>query len=153
MYERILVPVDSSKNSKDALKEAIKLAKLTGGKITVMHAYQSWTPALIDNMEAWHAALKNAAKTILVDAQNIAAAEGFKVETLLVDGNAVQEIVNTANSGHFDLIVMGARGVSKITEILLGSISSGVLKKATCPVLIIKEKTKKTTNQINLQKN
>lgn len=153
MYERILVPVDSSENSKDALKEAIKLAKLTGGKITVMHAYQSWTPALIDNMEAWHAALKNAAKTILDNTQNIAAAEGFKVETLLVDGNAVQEIVNTANSGHFDLIVMGARGVSKITEILLGSISSGVLKKATCPVLIIKEKTKKTTNQINLQKN
>jgi nucleotide-binding universal stress UspA family protein len=140
LYERILVPVDSSENSKAALKEAIKIAKLTGGKITLIHVYLSWSPALIDNMEAWRAALKNSAKTILDKAQNIAEAEGFKVETLLVDGNAVQEIVNTANSGHFDLIVMGARGVSKITEILLGSVSSGVLKKAKCPVLIIKEK-------------
>jgi nucleotide-binding universal stress UspA family protein len=140
LYERILVPVDGSENAKAALKEAIKIAKLTGGKITVMHTYQSWSPALIDNKQAWHAALKNAAKTILDNAQKIAAAEGYKVETLLVDGNAVQEIVNTANSGHFDLIVMGARGISKITEILLGSISSGVIKKAKCPVLIIKEK-------------
>ena len=140
MYERILVPVDSSENSKVALKEAIKIAKLTGGKITAIHAYVSWTPALIDDMHAWRAALKNAAKTILVDAQNIATAEDFKVETLLVEGNPVQEIVKTANSGNFDLIVMGARGVSKIEEILLGSISSGVLKKATSPVLIIKEK-------------
>ncbi|RLG91575.1 universal stress protein, partial [Candidatus Bathyarchaeota archaeon] len=43
-----------------------------------------------------------------------------------------------AEEKNVDLIVMGARGISKIKEILLGSVSHGVARKAHCPVLIIK---------------
>ncbi len=138
MYEKILVPVDGSDNCNTALREAIKLAKLTGGKITVIHVYLKWSPAIMDDKEGWLEALKDAAKTILDDSKKIAAVEGFKVETLLVDGDAVQEITKTAHDKNFDLIVMGAKGKSNLSKLFLGSVSSGVLKNSACPVLITK---------------
>ena len=134
------MPVDGSENSNAALREAIKLAKLTRGKITVMHVYLKWSTAFMDqsSREAIYRELQNGAKTVLDDAKKIAAGENFGVETLLVDGDVVEEVSKIANSGNFDLIVMGARGVSKLAELFLGSVSSGVLKKATVPVLIMK---------------
>ena len=138
MYEKILVPVDGSEGCNSALREAIKVAKLTGGKITVIHVYLKWSPAIMDDKDCWFEALRNAAKTILDEAKKIAAVEGFQVETLLVDGDAVQEIAKTAYDNQFDLIVMGATGKSNLSKLFLGSVSCGVLKNASCPVLITK---------------
>jgi nucleotide-binding universal stress UspA family protein len=61
------------------------------------------------------------------------------VKKLLIEGHAVEEIVRAANSGHFDLIVLGARGVSHMREMLLGSVTDGVIHHADCPVLIVKK--------------
>jgi nucleotide-binding universal stress UspA family protein len=47
--------------------------------------------------------------------------------------------VELAKEGDFDLIVMGARGMSKIRELLLGSVSEGVVRNAPCNVLIVKK--------------
>ena len=132
------MPVDGSENCNTALREATKIAKLSGGKITVMHVYPRWSTFIVDSKEALPEILKNDATNILLKAKKQARAEGFEVETLLLDGDAVQQIVKTADDKHFDLIVMGARGVSKLTELFLGSVSSGVLKNASCPVLITK---------------
>jgi nucleotide-binding universal stress UspA family protein len=56
--------------------------------------------------------------------------------TLLSEGHTVEEILKTAEEGEFDLIVMGARGISRIKEILMGSVSDGVTRHAPCPVLV-----------------
>jgi nucleotide-binding universal stress UspA family protein len=92
----------------------------------------------LEDKEAWLEDLKDAAKTVLDDAKKIAAVEGFEVKTLLLDGDAVHEIVKTVDDQHFDLIVMGAKGKSNLSKIFLGSVSSGVLKNASRPVLITK---------------
>jgi len=60
------------------------------------------------------------------------------VTTLLKEGHAVNEILKTCKKENFDLIVMGARGISTIKEIFLGSVSHGVAIHSECPVLIIK---------------
>jgi nucleotide-binding universal stress UspA family protein len=60
------------------------------------------------------------------------------VETELVEGNTVEEIVKKSKEGQFDLIVMGARGLTTIKKLFIGSISEGVIKNASCPVLIVK---------------
>jgi len=138
LYEKILVPVDGSENCNTALKEAGKIAKMSGGKITVMHVYPRWSTLIVDSKEALPEILKNEATNILAKTKKQARDYGFEVETLLLDGDAVQEIVKTANDKHFDLIVMGATGKSNLTKLFLGSVSSGVLKNATCPVLITK---------------
>lgn len=138
LYKKILVPVDGSENCNNALMEAIKVAKMSGGEITVIHVYPSWGTVIVDSKEAIPEILKSEAEGILAQAEKISRAEGFKVETLMVNGKEAQQIVKVANDQNFDLIVMGARGKNVIKEFFLGSVSSGVLKNASCPVLIVK---------------
>jgi nucleotide-binding universal stress UspA family protein len=74
----------------------------------------------------------------LADAQIKAKDQGIQIETLLKAGQAVETIIETSRNGNFDLIVMGARGLSPIKEILLGSVSHGVTTHAPCPILVVK---------------
>lgn len=60
------------------------------------------------------------------------------MEKDLREGDAVKEIVTAAEEGKFDIIVVGHRGLSKLKEFLLGSVSEGLSHKASCPVLIVK---------------
>lgn len=138
LYEKILVPVDELDDCNSALREAIKVANMSGGKITVIHVHPKWSTFIVESKEALPEILKSEATNILLKAEKQVRAEGFEVETLLLDGDVVQQIVKTAIDEHFDLIVMGARRKSNLKELILGSVSSGVLKNASCPVLITK---------------
>ena len=83
-------------------------------------------------------AIREAGARILAQGKEKAKAEGVEVETMLREGHVVQEIVRAAEEGKFDLIAMGARGISKIKELILGSVSDGVIRNAPCPVLVTK---------------
>lgn len=61
----------------------------------------------------------------------------LKVSTKLEKRNPDEKIVKTAKYGDFDIIVMGSRGLGR-RDFSLGSVSSKVVDKATCPVLIVK---------------
>jgi len=155
LFEKILVPLDGSEHSLRALNIAIPIAKRFDGKITLIHAYSvgvtpmvmpeptTLTPPSIPIMAPADfsklvQAARKAATTILSDGEDKVKGEGVQVETLLKEGHTVQAILETAKDGEFDLIVMGVRGVSKIREILLGSVSDGVIRNAPCPVLVTK---------------
>ena len=75
---------------------------------------------------------------ILADGKKNAGTERVEVETLLKGGHPVEGILQTAKKDDFDLIVMGARGISRIRGILIGSVSDGVIRHAPCPVLVVK---------------
>ncbi len=62
----------------------------------------------------------------------------LNVDTLLVEGYPIDAIVETAEKNNISLIVMGRRGRSHLGHTLLGSVSDGVLDKATCSVLAVK---------------
>jgi nucleotide-binding universal stress UspA family protein len=130
LYQKILVPIDGSEHSKRALNEAIRIAKMTSGNITLL------------NVQSNHAKIPSQASSDathsirLNDSKRIAEAEGVQADTLLQEGSVVDVIVKTAKEGKFDLIVVGARGLSKFEELLLGSVSHGVLEKAPCPVIV-----------------
>jgi len=155
LFEKILVPLDGSEHSLRALEIAIQMAKKFEGKITLIHVYSvtvrpiivpeptTFTPPGIPVMTPTEVskvaeASRKAGSRILDDGEQKVKTEGAQVETLLKEGHTVQEIINTAREGKFDLIVMGARGLSKIKEILLGSVSDGVTRNAPCPVLVVK---------------
>ena len=155
MFQKILVPLDGSEHSFRALSVAIQLAKKFDGKITLVHVYSAairpvmvpetatMTPPMVPVMTPIEVsrvtdAARKAGSDILTGGAQKVEAEGVQVETVLKEGNTVQEIVKTAAEGKFDLIVMGARGISKIKELILGSVSDGVLRNAPCPVLIVK---------------
>jgi len=155
LFEKILVPLDGSEHSLRALEIAIRIAKKFDGKITLIHVYSvsvrpivmpeptTLTPPSVpimapEDFSKVVEAARKAGTTILAHGENKVKAEGVHVETLLKEGHSVQEIIKTAKDGKFDLVVMGARGVSKIREIFLGSVSDGVIRNAPCPVLVTK---------------
>ena len=131
-----MVPIDGSEHSKRALKEAIKLAKMTGGNITLLNVNPSGSSIASLHRQPNCEMVQIKEKGVLVEGQKIAETEGILVETLLLEGQIVQQIVKTAKEGHYDLIVVGARGLSKLEEIMLGSVSHGVTETATCPVIV-----------------
>jgi nucleotide-binding universal stress UspA family protein len=83
-------------------------------------------------------AAQKSGNKILQDGEQRISATGVQVEKKLVEGHTVQEIVRAANDGNFDLIVIGGRGVSHIREMLLGSVTDGVIHHAHCAVLVMK---------------
>ena len=155
MFERILVPLDGSEHSLRALEMAKHIAKEFGGKITLIHVYSvavrpiivpepsTFSPAGVSVITAEEAskvaeAVREVGRRVLAEGEQKAKAEKVQVETMLVEGHAVQEIVRAAKEGKFDLIVIGAKGISRIRELLLGSVTDGVIHHATCPVLVVK---------------
>ncbi len=155
LFDKILVPLDGSEHSLRALEIAVQIAKKFGGKITLIHVYSvsvgpvimpeptTLTPPMIPVMTPAEVsktveATRKAGTSILTDGEQKVKAERVQVETMLKEGHTVQEIVRTAKEGKFDLIVIGGRGISKIRELLLGSVTDGVIHHAHCPVLVIK---------------
>ncbi|MEM1607545.1 MAG: universal stress protein [Candidatus Bathyarchaeia archaeon] len=62
----------------------------------------------------------------------------LEISTVLKEGRPADEIIKTAKEGEFDLIVMGHRGLGRVKEFFLGSVSDRVADEAHCPILIVK---------------
>lgn len=145
MFEKILVPLDGSDHSINALEKALQIAKKFDGKITLLHAYIPTQRVAIPKGYARSETTSEmievsgeAGANILANAKIKTKIEGVEVETLLVMGHAVERIIEASKNGRFDLIVIGARGLSPLKEALLGSVSHGVTSHARCPVLVVK---------------
>ena len=153
MFRKIIVPIDGSEHSLKALEEAAQIAKLSSGEITLINVFSvqpimmpepstsGYTGGPIFTGTEFSRIIEAAQKSgnrILQDGEQKISASGVKVEKMLVEGHTVQEIVRAANEGNFDLIVIGARGISHIREMLLGSVTDGVIHHAHCAVLVIK---------------
>lgn len=155
MFEKILVPLDGSEHSLRALDVGIQMAKKFGGKLALIHVYSvAVRPTIMPEPTTLTApgvpvmapleiskmaeATRKVGNRILEDGEEKAKAEEVQVEKILVEGYVVQEIIRTAKEGSFDLIVIGARGISRIRELLLGSVTDGVIHHGSCPVLVVK---------------
>ena len=156
IFQKILVPLDGSEHSRRALESAIQIAKSFNSKLMLLTVHHVTitpitspeltiqAPVIVPDASAAEMteraieAAHNYDKKILAEAEAKVRSEKVEVETELIDGNAVEEIVRKAEEGKFDLIVMGARGLSTIKKLFIGSVSDGVIKKAPCPVLIVK---------------
>jgi nucleotide-binding universal stress UspA family protein len=133
LYQKILVPIDGSEHSKRALHEAISLSKMTSGSITLLNVKRHQSQ--LSSSASQHSS-DSSQSIVLTEGQHLVQAEGISVNTLLLEGNVVDQIVKTAKEGNFDLIIVGARGLSSLEELLLGSVSHGVAEKAPCPVIV-----------------
>ena len=63
---------------------------------------------------------------------------GAEFSTRRGQGHPVDRIVSVARDEEADLIIVGARGLSRFSALLVGSVSSGVVQHAPCPVLVVK---------------
>jgi nucleotide-binding universal stress UspA family protein len=133
----ILHPTDFSKQSEFAFRMACSLAKDYGAEMHVLHVMP---PPHVGYIEGPMPIAPESLEDELRQKLNRLHAEDNTVRVLhrLVEGEPVDEILHMAKQTGCDLIVMGTHGRTGVGRVLLGSVAEGVVRKAPCPVLTIK---------------
>ena len=138
----ILAAVDFSDITEDVCHAATELARRLGARIWVVHVappdpdFVGWEPG----PPSVRVTVANELRREHRKVQQLAAAmrrEGITATGLLVQGPTVGTILHEAEARDAELIVMGAHGHGALHMALTGSIAAGVLKRATCPVLVV----------------
>ena len=146
MIKKILVALDGSKASTNALNFALGLAELSSADIELLTIVPpvflpSYSIYVLksDALAACAKELEVSFRGVLSKAQKeiMKRKTGFKVSTRFEKGEPSEKIVDVAKNGGFDLIIMGSRGIGGRVS-TLGSVSSRVIDKSPCPVLIVK---------------
>lgn len=138
------MPVDGSEISYRALDAGLFFSEKLGSNITVMHVMEDIpithieSQKLLNDMLEISAACKQQGQDILSKCSEAAKNKGLMVNTILLKGNPASIILDFCKNGKYDVIIMGNRGMGKIREIILGSVSSKILHNSSCPVLLIK---------------
>lgn len=138
----ILAPVDFSPASTAVIAEATSLALATQGRLVLLSVVQpplitSDYGPLVENMSEIIAAAERSASERLEKLRTEVLKAVSVVETELAGGAPVQAIADAATRFQADYIVMGSHGHTALYDLVIGSTTHGVLKRAKCPVLII----------------
>ena len=140
-FRRILVATDFTETSDRALEAALELASRLGASLTVMHAYEIpilGVPdgALVATPEL-AVRLSEAARTALDATLKRVEGRGVRVEAVLREGVAWEEIDHVADEIDADVIVIGTHGRRGLARALLGSVAENVIRTTYRPVLTI----------------
>ena len=146
-FKKILVPVDFSPASAQAVAQAIALAEPFGGTLHVVHTWE--VPSYIrPDLTVWSAdvsaTLAEHAKTEAEHRMREFLAEARvnndpRVTSEIVWGAPYPTIVALADEGGFDLIAMGTHGRTGLSHLVMGSVAEKVIRHAKCPVLTVRE--------------
>jgi len=141
--KRILVAVDFSGPSNQALRYAVRFAQHFGSEITLLHIVQRTfvapfpeVPPYLDYIEA---DFENAERAL----QTLAAQQTLKssaIRTVVRTGLAAHEIVEAARDLDSDLIVIATHGYTGWKHLCIGSTAERVVRAAPCPVFAVREK-------------
>ncbi|OJH33494.1 universal stress protein [Cystobacter ferrugineus] len=147
---RILVPVDLMEGSQAIVHYALELGRPFNAAIEVLHVWEppqyvapdllvaapGWTPQPLEK-EAL-AAAKQSLENFVGGIQG-----GGNLTHKLVMGEPSAAVLQVADSGGFNLIVMGTHGRRGLPRLLLGSVAQRVVARAPCPVLTLHVPTAK----------
>ena len=134
---RILVPVDGSKKSFEALDRALTLAGFTHGQVTCIHVIPHVTEGG-PRTKTFDKQLQEDGKALLKKATKRAGNKNVKFSTKLLRGSPGHVTLHTARAGKFDHIVMSTTGSGSASKDMIGSVSNHVLQKSKIPVYLIK---------------
>ena len=147
-FERLLVAVDGSENAVRAAKAAIMLASKFEAELIVCHAIQAPFYSLTqdrlviprDVLKDYIIAAREDAKAMVGKLLQLAEAAHVKAISVILENtfSVVEAIVNLAATRKVDLIIIGTRGQTGFKKLLMGSVSSGVMNHAKCPVLVVR---------------
>ena len=135
-FAKILVPVDGSRKSFEALDRALTLAGFTHGEVTCIHVIPE-VPEGGPRTREMERHLKEDGDIVLKKASK-RAGKNTKFKKRLVRGAPNIETIKIARNGKFDHIVMSTTGKGGATGEMLGSVSNYVLHKSKVPVYLIK---------------
>jgi nucleotide-binding universal stress UspA family protein len=139
-FRRILLPTDLSEASQAALVCASSLAHDYRSQLFILHAVETLGPENVTYGEAasrlepehYRHRLYDDLRRIKVPDKDV------PLEYLIMEGDPARAILDAAAKHKCDLIVMGSHGRSGIKRLLMGSVAEKVVRRATCPVLVVK---------------
>ena len=146
----ILLPTDFSDCARHAVPYAARLARLMGARVLCLHVLEpvvpavGWTPIaeplpVADVGEQ----LEDSAARELPRFAGCEEFEGLDVEDVITRGEAASEIVRVAAERGVDLIIISSHGRTGLGRILFGSTAESVVRRAHCPVLVVKPEERK----------
>ncbi|MCM3714682.1 universal stress protein [Alkalihalobacillus oceani] len=138
MFAKIVIAADGSEQSLKAAEQTIELAKKYKSYVFVVYVVDG-TTSKSDIISTWNVqGIMEKRMEKLKQVEKWAEAEGIQYEVKIVRGEPAASIVKFAKEAEADLIVIGSRGLNPLQQMVLGSVSHKVVKRAFCPVLVIK---------------
>jgi len=145
LFDRIVVGTDGSDTAGEAVHQAIGLAKLSGGKLAIVAAFEPVPQTRVREEAAElpgdvaHAVGPREDVNVILDsAVGQAKKEGVDAEPYPREGDPADAILDVAEESDADLIVVGNKGMTGARRFLLGSVPNKVSHHAPCSVLIIR---------------
>ena len=162
MFQKILVAIDDSAQSKQVLDQAVALAKTLNASLMISHTISQFSEGYpmsvvsaqskalpgFDRADAIHSFFQQWETFEQQDLERLKAlteqvtAQGVSTEFTQSVGDPGRAICDLAGSWNADLIVMGHRGLKGVKELFMGSVSNYVLHHASCSVLTVQLDTK-----------
>lgn len=137
----ILVPIDFSQCSKNALNAAIHIAETTGAVIELVHIYDRPVIGFVDlNIDhSKNKQLQNKMDLSMKDLIKEYDTKNVVLNTTILYDINLPEIFDLPKFSKIDMVVMGSQGTSGLRELFIGSNAEKVVRSANCPVLCLKE--------------
>ncbi len=150
MYSKILYPTDFSDCAARALEAIVRLKEAGAQEVVILHVVDirhcemafigtAWVKGPPEEyLESLRKELLTLAESRAEEVRQQLEKAGLQARVKIVIGHPFQDILKTADGEKVDLIVMGSHGKSNVREMLLGSVSEKVIRKARQHVLVIK---------------
>ncbi|SEO72879.1 universal stress protein [Aquisalimonas asiatica] len=149
----ILVPVDGSRHAAAGARYADRLARALGASVELLHAFPESPRALMERLgntveqavvsrmteDAFEAMRADSASRAFSRARSLLPDDAVAMTERTLAGDPANAVATHARASDAPMIVMGRRGLGRVREFLLGSVSEGVLYNATCPVTVVSD--------------
>lgn len=144
---KILVPIDFSDYSKNALKYSVSMATKFSAKMYLIYVIEPMIYPADFSMgqiavPAHDTDMSERARQELTSLANSEIHESIEFQIIIKSGKPFMEIIETASELNIDLIIISTHGHTGVEHLLFGSTAEKVVRKAPCPVLTIREPIK-----------
>jgi nucleotide-binding universal stress UspA family protein len=145
MFGRIVVGTDGSETATEAVRQAADLARQLSATLAIVSAYEPVPSSRL--REERQQVPDDLAHTVgpredvdatLAEAAKMSKDNGVDVETFALQGDPADAILDVAEEGNADLIIVGNKGMTGAKRFLLGSVPNKVSHHAPCSVLIVR---------------
>jgi universal stress protein E len=161
-FHKILVPIDFSEPSLAALSQAVELVKVFDAAVTVVHVIPPvdslagagtgpevlgpWHPTANTAMveERLHSGSEDQLRQAVAEYRG----QHVDIDYRVVWGAPFREVIHTVQEEGYDLVVIGTRGRSAISRMLVGSTATKLVRKCPCPVWVVKPEAKTSLSAI-----
>lgn len=147
---KILLAIDGSKFSEATIQAVLKQTAAKDTEVSVLHVVEPLrvnvgdeTRMYFTDIETVRQAQLKQAELLVARTAEVLRPAGFKVTTLVEEGDPVTKIIDRAAAWEADLIVLGSHGLKGFERVLLGSVSEGVARHAPCTVEIVRGPAKR----------